>query len=45
MTALAHRDPGVVGAALATDVSVELICDTFHIHPGVFGIIAKQKGE
>lgn len=45
MTALAHRDPGVVGAALATDVSVELICDTFHIHPGVFGIIAKQKGD
>lgn len=43
MTALAHRDPGVVGAALGTDVSVELICDTFHIHPGVFGIIAKQK--
>ena len=43
MTPLAHRDPGVVGAALATDVSVELICDTFHIHPGVFSIIAKQK--
>ncbi len=43
MTPLAHRDPGVVGAALATDVSVELICDTFHIHPGVFSVIAKQK--
>ena len=43
MTALAHRDPGVVGAALSTDVTVELICDTFHIHPGVFSIIAKQK--
>lgn len=45
MTPLAHRDPGVVGAALATDVSVELICDTFHIHPGVFSIIANQKKE
>ncbi len=45
MTPLAHRDPGVVGAALATDVSVELICDTFHIHPGVFSIIAKQKAD
>ena len=45
MTALAHRDPGVVGAALATDVTVELICDTFHIHPGVFSIIAKQKAD
>ena len=45
MTPLAHRDPGVVGAALSTDVSVELICDTFHIHPGVFSIIAKQKAD
>ena len=45
MTALAHRDPGVVGAALATDVSVELICDTFHIHPGVFSIIAGLKAD
>ncbi len=45
MTPLAHRDPGVVGAALSTDVSVELICDTFHIHPGVFPIIAKQKAD
>lgn len=45
MTPLAHRDPGVVGAALATDVTVELICDTFHIHPGVFSIIAKQKPD
>ena len=45
MTALAHRDPGVVGAALATDVTVELICDTFHIHPGVFQIIANAKKD
>ena len=43
MTPLAHRDPGVVGAAFATDVTVELICDTFHIHPGVFGTVAKLK--
>jgi N-acetylglucosamine-6-phosphate deacetylase len=45
MTALAHRDPGVVGAALATDVYAELICDTFHIHPGVFQIIADIKKD
>ena len=32
MTPLAHRNPGVVGAALASkNVSVELIADTFHI--------------
>ena len=46
MTALAHRNPGVVGAALASDnVSVELIADTFHINPGLYGIIAKVKGD
>lgn len=45
MTPLAHRDPGVVGAALASDVYAELICDTFHIHPGVFQIIANAKKD
>lgn len=45
MTPLAHRDPGVVGAALASDVFAELICDTFHIHPGVFQIIANAKKD
>lgn len=45
-TALAHRDPGVVGAALLDNrVSTELICDTFHIHKGVFQLIANIKGD
>ena len=46
MSALAHRNPGVVGAALASDhVSVEVIADTFHINPGLYAIIAKVKGD
>ena len=46
MSALAHRNPGVVGAALASDsVSVEVIADTFHINPGLYSIIAKLKGD
>ena len=46
MSALAHRNPGVVGAALASDtVSVEVIADTFHINPGLYSIIAKAKGD
>lgn len=45
MTALSHRSPGVVGAALSTDVSAELICDTFHVNKGLFGLIAKIKGD
>lgn len=31
-----HREPGVVGAAADTpDVTVELICDGYHVHPAV----------
>ena len=46
MSALAHRNPGVVGAALASEnVSVEIIADTFHINPGLYSIIAKLKGR
>lgn len=46
MSALAHRNPGVVGAALASEnVSVEVIADTFHINPGLYTIIAKAKGD
>ena len=45
MTPLNHRDPGVVGAALNRDVTVELIADTFHIHPELFGFLYKIKGR
>ncbi len=46
MSALAHRNPGVVGAALTSDsVSVEVIADTFHINPGLYSMVAKLKGD
>lgn len=46
MTPLAHRNPGVVGAAFESgNVTCELIADTFHIHPGLFSIVAKQKAD
>ena len=38
-TPLHHRKPGVVGAALKADVYTELIADTFHVHPGLFGLV------
>lgn len=45
-TPLAHRDPGVVGAALLDDrVSCELIADMFHVHRGLFSMVARQKGD
>lgn len=34
MTALHHRDPGVVGAAMAHGDFAELIPDLIHVHPG-----------
>ncbi len=45
MTALNHRAPGVVGAALTAPVTAELIADMFHVHPGIFSLMAKAKGE
>lgn len=45
MTGLNHRNPGVVGAALASDAYCELIADTFHVHKDVFSIMRKCVGE
>lgn len=44
MSALAHRNPGVVGAALKSDIYSEIIADTFHINPGLYSIVAALKG-
>jgi N-acetylglucosamine-6-phosphate deacetylase len=43
MTPLAHRAPGVVTAALDSDVSCELIVDTFHVLPCFYDLIWKLK--
>ena len=46
MTALQHRNPGVVGAALSDEkVSCELIADTFHVNSGLYKLVAKAKGD
>ena len=43
MTPLAHRAPGVVTAALNSDVSVELIVDTFHVDKCFYDLLWKIK--
>jgi N-acetylglucosamine-6-phosphate deacetylase len=43
MTGLHHRKPGMVGAALESDLSCELIADFIHIHPAVLKIVFKVK--
>ena len=45
MTAMSHRAPGVVGAALCSDAYTELIADTFHVHPALFDLMARVKGD
>lgn len=45
MTPLHHRNPGVVGAILNSDIYCELIADTIHVHPALFNILEKVKGE
>lgn len=45
MTPLAHRAPGVVGAALCSDVSCELIVDNVHVHPSLYNMVYKLKGR
>ena len=40
-----HRDPGVVGAVLRSNLSFELIADTLHVHPAVFQMLLNAKGK
>jgi len=45
MRGLHHREPGVVGAALAIDeLYAELIADKIHVHPEAMKILFKCKG-
>ncbi|MGL6173903.1 MAG: N-acetylglucosamine-6-phosphate deacetylase [Cellulosilyticaceae bacterium] len=44
MNPLHHRVPGALGAALTSDISAEAICDTIHIHKGLFPFLVKVKG-
>ncbi len=45
MTPLAHRAPGVVTAVFNSDVSCELIVDTFHVSTALYDILWKLKGR
>lgn len=44
-TALHHRKPGVVGAALSSEAYAELIADTFHVNPGLYNVVYKCKKD
>jgi len=45
MRPMSHRDPGLVGAVLASDdVAAELVCDGHHVHPAVMNVAIAAKG-
>lgn len=44
MSAMSHRNPGCVGAALLSDAYAECICDGFHLHPAAVKLLAGSKG-
>lgn len=45
MPPLGHRAPGLAGAVLAREeVSAELICDGYHVHPAVCRVAMGAKG-
>lgn len=44
MSPLHHRNPGVVGAAMDSDVTCELIADNIHVHGAAQRILLKVKG-
>ncbi|MDQ3871806.1 MAG: N-acetylglucosamine-6-phosphate deacetylase [Chloroflexota bacterium] len=46
MSALGHREPGVVGAALSLpELLCELIADNVHVHPAAMAIATSAKGR
>lgn len=45
MTPMHHRKPGVVTAALTSDVYTEMICDTIHVHPAMFQFVMDCKSK
>ncbi|HTM02215.1 MAG TPA: N-acetylglucosamine-6-phosphate deacetylase [Vicinamibacterales bacterium] len=45
MTPITHRAPGLAGAVLARDdVTAELICDGYHVHPAMMRVAIAAKG-
>jgi N-acetylglucosamine-6-phosphate deacetylase len=45
MRPMHHREPGVVGAALAADLACEVINDGIHVHPAITAMVARSPGR
>jgi N-acetylglucosamine-6-phosphate deacetylase len=42
---MAHREPGLVGALLSTEVACGLIVDGIHVHPAVVKTASRARGS
>jgi len=40
-----HRDPGLVGAVLDSDVTCDVIADLLHLHPAVLRLVHRMKED
>lgn len=45
MPPLHHRSPGIIGAAIDSNASAELICDGIHVHPSVVRAAHRLFGD
>ncbi len=46
MPPLTHRAPGLAGAVLAApEVTCEVVCDGYHVHPAMVRLAARMKGR
>lgn len=45
MRLLHQHEPAILGAALESDIYSEMICDGFHLHPGIVRLLMKVKGS
>lgn len=44
MQPIHQHNPSIAGAALESDIYTEIICDGFHLHPGIVRLVLKTKG-
>jgi N-acetylglucosamine-6-phosphate deacetylase len=45
MPPVGHREPGLAGAILQSpEVAAEIVCDGFHVHPGMVRVAIAAKG-
>jgi len=45
MRPFTHRDPGVIGAVLTSEINAELIADGVHVDEGAMKLLLKAKGH